>query len=143
MSKLTFKPAERKNKRTHVVLPCSSSPISASFKETTFAAVVALTHGYLTADCVEACRRIVRRAVKKAAKMRISANPFLPLTTKPAEVRMGKGKGKIDYHVYPVSKGKVLFELSGIPFQRGKVALARTQSKLPFETRIVKLFDRT
>lgn len=143
MNKLVFKPSERKNKRTHVILPQTSSSPFIGFKETSFAAVLALDSGYLTVECIEACRRIVRRAVKKAAKIRISVNPFLPLTTKPAEVRMGKGKGKIDHHVYPVSKGKVLFELSGIPFHRGKVALMRTQSKLPFETRIVKLFDRS
>jgi len=77
------------------------------------------------------------------AKLRFCLNPFLSITEKPSEVRMGKGKGKVEYHVYPVAKGKILFELAGIPWYKGKPALKRSQVKLPIKTKIIVLRDWT
>lgn len=140
--KIVFKPQEKKTKRVHFVKP---SPMSHSthFKNSeNSAAIIAIGSGYLNAKCIEACRRVVRRAVKRTAKLRICLNPFLPVTTKPSEVRMGKGKGKIDRHLYPVPKGKVIFELSSRDLFKCKAALRKTQSKLPFDTRLAILNDR-
>lgn len=105
-------------------------------------ALIALSSGFLSSSCIEACRRVVRRTVKRIAKLKLRLRPFLPVTAKPAEVRMGKGKGKIDAHVYPVTKGSILFELNGVNFDRGRLALRKTQSKLPFSSRLVSLYDR-
>lgn len=138
---LTFKPQERKQRRIHMVLPGPVVP-APHLADSGSSALLSLAEGFLTADCIEACRRTVRRAVKRSAKLRIRLRPFLPLTTKPSEVRMGKGKGKVDDHVYPVSKGRLLFELSGVPSRKGRYALKKVQNKIPFGTRLVVLNDR-
>lgn len=140
MKKLVFKPQEKKQKRIHMVTP--GRTCGKKFHETGGIAVIALSSGFLSADCIEACRRVVRRAVKRVAKLKLRLRPFLPLTSKPAEVRMGKGKGKIERHVYPVSKGSLLFELNGVSSYKGRIALKKTQSKLPFPSRLVFLHDR-
>lgn len=139
--RLFFKPEERKSKRVHLVR-FPSSKMESGFASTGFAAVKAKTAGYMKASCIEACRRIVRRAVKKAAKLRIALRPYLPMTKKPAEVRMGKGKGKVDDYYYPVYPGKILFELSGIPAFRGRPALRKTLRRLPVSASVVVLRDR-
>lgn len=137
-----FKPQERSQIRSHLVRSDTSVLRINPIQDSGCAAILALSSGYLTAECIEACRRAVRRALKKVAKLRICARSYLPLTQKPSEVRMGKGKGKIKRHVYPVRQGKVIFEVSGVSAAKGKVALARIQSKIHVPTRIVSLVDR-
>jgi large subunit ribosomal protein L16 len=99
--------------------------------------------GLIRENAIEAARKAVRKAVRKAAKLRFCLNPFLGVTEKPSEVRMGKGKGKLEYHAYPVAKGKILFELTGIPWYKGKVALKRGQVKIPLKTKVIILKDLT
>jgi large subunit ribosomal protein L16 len=140
MKKLTFKPQEKKQKRVHMVLPGRIN--TKKFYESEGLALIALSSGFLSSKCIEACRRVVRRAVKRAARLKLRLRPFLPVTAKPAEVRMGKGKGKIDDYLYPVTKGSILFELNGVGFYKGKLALRKTQSKLPFPSRLISLYDR-
>lgn len=105
-------------------------------------AIKALQYGKITSNQIEAARRAIRKITKKVGKVYIRVYPFLPLTKKPAEVRMGKGKGsKIRAWVYPVKPGKTVFEISGVSKTIAMLALASAIEKLAVKCKIINLLD--
>ena len=100
-------------------------------------ALKALESGRITARQIEATRRAITRQMKRRGNVRICIFPFQPITNKPIEVRMGKGKGNVAYWVCSVPKGKILYEIRGVPLSIGLQALRAGSHKLPLLTKIV------
>jgi large subunit ribosomal protein L16 len=92
----------------------------------------------LTARQIEAARRAITRHMKRAGRVWIRIFPDVPVSSKPAEVRMGSGKGSPEFWVARVKPGRVMFELDGVTDQVAKEALLLGAAKLPIKTRIVK-----
>ncbi|GCE79742.1 50S ribosomal protein L16 [Komagataeibacter oboediens] len=91
----------------------------------------------ITARQIEAARRAITRAMKRAGRVWIRIFPDLPVSTKPAEVRMGSGKGSPEYWVARVKPGRILFEIEGVPPEVAREALALGAAKLPIKTKFV------
>jgi large subunit ribosomal protein L16 len=93
--------------------------------------------GWMTAQQIEAARIAINRTIKRGGKMWIRVFPAKPITKKPAETRMGKGKGSPEYWVAPVKPGKILYELTGVDEDLAKKALTLAGNKLPFATKVI------
>ena len=91
----------------------------------------------VTARQIEAARRAITRHMKRAGRVWIRVFPDVPVSKKPAEVRMGSGKGAPEFWAARVKPGRVLFELDGVPVTVAKEALALAAAKLPIKTRFV------
>jgi len=91
----------------------------------------------ITARQIEAARRSITRRMRRAGKVWIRIFPDVPVSTKPAEVRMGKGKGSPEYWVAKVKPGRIMFELDGVPETVARDAFALAAAKLPIATRVV------
>ncbi len=98
----------------------------------------AITGARITARQIEAARRTISRHIKRGGKLWIRIFPDYPVTKKPAETRMGSGKGNPEYWVAIVKPGRIMFELSGIPEETVKEAFRLASHKLPVKTVIVK-----
>ncbi len=98
----------------------------------------ALEPGWITSRQIEAARVAITRKVKKGAKIWIRIFPDKPVTRKPAETRMGKGKGNPEFWVAVVRPGRILYEMAGVPEEMAKEALRLAANKLPIATKIVK-----
>ncbi len=98
----------------------------------------ALTPGWLTAQQIEAARIAIARYLKRGGKVWINVFPDKPVTKKPAETRMGSGKGSPEYWVAVVKPGRVIFELAGIEREAAFEALRLASTKLPIKTKIVQ-----
>jgi large subunit ribosomal protein L16 len=94
--------------------------------------------GRVTARQIEASRRTMTRHIKRGGKIWIRIFPDKPITTKPLEVRQGKGKGNVEYWVAQVRPGKVLFEMEGVSEKLASEAFALAAAKLPLTTTFVK-----
>src|SRR5919199_418630 len=92
----------------------------------------------VTARQIEAARRAITRAMKRQGRVWIRVFPDVPVSTKPIEVRMGKGKGTPEYWVCRVKPGRIMFEVDGVPVQVAKEALALAAAKLPVKPRLVE-----
>lgn len=92
----------------------------------------------VTARQIEAARRAIMRHIRRAGKLWIRIFPDLPVTRKPAEVRMGSGKGSPEFFVCRVKPGRIMFELDGVPEILAREAFERASAKLPIKTRFVK-----
>lgn len=101
----------------------------------------ALECGYVTAKQIEAARIAMTRHVKRGGKMWIRIFPDKPITKKPAEVRMGKGKGAPEAWVAVVRPGKILYEMEGVPMELAREALRLASHKLPIRTRFIERGD--
>ncbi|MBU0469366.1 MAG: 50S ribosomal protein L16 [Candidatus Omnitrophica bacterium] len=99
--------------------------------------IKALENGFIKATHIEACRIVVARKMKGVGKLWINIFPHKPVTKKPAEVRMGKGKGDVSHWVAAVKRGKVIFEMSGVPEEFAKTVLRVVSFKLPIKTKFV------
>ena len=97
----------------------------------------ALEPCWMTSRQIEAARRAIVRHVKRGGKLWIRIFPDKPVTAKPAETRMGKGKGAVDHWVAVVKPGRMIFELSGVPEEAAREAMRLASHKLPIKTRIV------
>src|SRR6476661_2496386 len=97
----------------------------------------------LTARQIEAARRAITRHIKRQGRLWIRVFPDLPVTGKPAEVRMGKGKGSPEYWAARVKPGRILFELDGVPGDIARVAFERAMEKLPIKTKVVARFGES
>ena len=97
----------------------------------------ATTHGHLTARQIEAARRCVTRFVKRGGKLWIRVFPDKPITKKPIEVRMGAGKGNVEYWVAPIQPGRMLYEIEGIPEETAREAFRLAAAKLSVKTTFV------
>ncbi|BCX18602.1 MAG: 50S ribosomal protein L16 [Geminicoccaceae bacterium] len=91
----------------------------------------------VTARQIEAARRAITRHLKRAGRLWIRVFPDVPVTKKPAEVRMGKGKGSVEYWICRVKPGRILFEIDGVPAELAAEAIARGAAKLPIRTKFV------
>ncbi|NLG68275.1 MAG: 50S ribosomal protein L16 [Firmicutes bacterium] len=101
-------------------------------------ALQALEPGWITAQQIEAARIAITRQVKRGGKLWIRIFPDKPVTKKPAETRMGSGKGAPEYWVAVVKPGRILFEMAGVPEPVAMEALRLAAFKLPIRTRIIR-----
>ncbi len=101
-------------------------------------ALKAVSRGRITARQIEAARRTMTRHVKRGGKIWIRVFPDKPITGKPLEVRMGKGKGSVEYWIAQIQPGKILFEMSGVPDDLAIEAFNLASAKLSINTTIVK-----
>lgn len=92
----------------------------------------------VTARQIEAARRAITREMKRAGRVWIRVFPDLPVSKKPVEVRMGKGKGSVEFWAARVKPGRILFEIDGVPSDVAKEALRLGAMKLPILTRVVE-----
>ena len=97
----------------------------------------ATTPGRVTARQIEAARRAITRRMKRAGRVWIRIFPDVPVSTKPTEVRMGKGKGSPEYWMARVKPGRIMFEVDGVDETIAREAFDRGAAKLPVQTRIV------
>ncbi len=95
----------------------------------------------VTARQIEASRRAITREMKRQGKVWIRVFPDTPVTGKPIEVRMGKGKGSVDRWVSRVAPGRILFEIDGVPEDIAREALRLGAAKLPVKTKVVKRIE--
>ncbi len=93
-----------------------------------------ITRGRITARQIEAARRTITRHVKRGGKMWIRIFPDKPITKKPLEVRMGKGKGSVEYWVAQIKPGTMLYEIQGVPEELAREAFKLAAAKLPVKT---------
>lgn len=101
----------------------------------------ALEVGWITNRQIEAARIAINRHVKRGGKLWITIFPDKPLTVKPAETRMGKGKGNPEHWVAVVKPGRIMFELDGVTDELAREAMSLAAHKLPIKTRFVKRED--
>lgn len=102
----------------------------------------ALDRGWITAQQIEACRVAINRKFSRRGKVWIRVFPDKPVSKKPAEVRMGKGKGGVSHYVARVRPGRVLFEVANIPRELAQEALRMAAGKLGIRTRFVERVER-
>src|ERR1051325_7585892 len=98
----------------------------------------ALEPNRVTAREIEAARRAITREMKREGRVWIRVFPDVPVTSKPTEVRMGKGKGATEYWAAKVKPGRIMFEIDGVPAELAREALALAAAKLPIRTRFVQ-----
>lgn len=101
-------------------------------------ALKATGRGRITARQIEAARRAMTRYIKRGGKIWIRVFPDKPITQKPLEVRMGKGKGSVEYWVCQIQPGKVLYEMEGVSEEIAREAFRLAAAKIPVETAFVK-----
>jgi large subunit ribosomal protein L16 len=101
----------------------------------------ALEPCWMTSRQIEAARRAIVRHVKRGGKLWIRVFPDKPVTAKPAETRMGAGKGAVDHWVAVVKPGRMIFEMSGVPEEAAREAMRLASHKLPIKTRFVSRQD--
>ena len=97
-----------------------------------------LERKYITSRQIEAARRAIIRYLRKGGKLWIRIFPDKPITTKGAEVPMGGGKGSVEYYVFPIKPGRIIFELEGIPEKQAREAFRKATDKLPVKTKFIK-----
>jgi large subunit ribosomal protein L16 len=101
----------------------------------------ALEPVWMTSRQIEAARRVIVRQVRRHGKYWIRIFPDKPVTKKPAETRMGKGKGAVEYYVAVIKPGRILFEVSGLDEEMAHEVLRQASHKLPIKTQVVARFD--
>jgi len=105
-------------------------------------ALQALEPGWITSRQIEAMRRTVVRHMRRRGKYWIRIFPDKPVTAKPAETRMGKGKGSVDHWVAVVKPGRIMFEVGGVPEDMAREALRLAAYKLPIRSQVVSREDK-
>jgi large subunit ribosomal protein L16 len=103
--------------------------------------IKALENAWITGRQIEAARQAITRHMKREGQLWIRIFPAKPITKKPAEVRMGKGKGAPEGFVYPITPGRIIFEVEGVPFETAKEALRLGAQKFPITTKFVMRRD--
>lgn len=99
--------------------------------------IASLQCGRITANQIESARRVISKSVKKLGSYKIHIRPTTSVSKKPAEVRMGKGKGGIDHYVSRVKAGQVLFTIEGLPSLLAQATLLKASRKLPIKIKII------
>jgi large subunit ribosomal protein L16 len=100
--------------------------------------LLATEPAWITSRQIEAARRAISHHVKRGGKVWIRIFPDVPVSTKPAEVRMGSGKGAPEYWVVRIKPGRIMFEIDGVPIETAREALSLGAAKLPIKTKIVQ-----
>ncbi len=103
--------------------------------------IKSLEYAWITSRQIEAARQAVTRRMRREGQLWIRIFPDKPITKKPAEVRMGKGKGAPEGFVYPITPGRIIFEIEGVPFETAKEALRIGAQKFPVKTKFVMRRD--
>ncbi|MBS1653067.1 MAG: 50S ribosomal protein L16 [Bacteroidetes bacterium] len=103
--------------------------------------IKALSEARVNSRQIESARQALTRFMKREGQVWIRIFPDRPVTAKPAEVRMGKGKGSLEYWMAPVKRGRIIFEAEGVPLETAKEALRLAAQKLPVITRFVVRHD--
>ena len=103
--------------------------------------IKSLQSKFITGRQIEAARQAMARHMKREGQIWIRIFPDKPITKKPAEVRMGKGKGAPEYFVAPVTPGRILFEVEGVPLEVAKEALRLAAQKMPVTTKFIMRRD--
>jgi large subunit ribosomal protein L16 len=98
----------------------------------------AVEPGRVTARQIEAARRAISRHIRRVGRVWIRIFPDVPVSSKPAEVRMGSGKGSPEFWICRVKPGRIMFELDGVPADIAKIAFELAAAKLPISTRFVQ-----
>lgn len=98
-----------------------------------------LESGRINSRQIEAARKVITRCMKRAGKLWISVFPHTPVTKKPAEVRMGSGKGSVEYYMMKILPGRVIFEIDGVNDDIALEALTKAAAKLPFKAKIINI----
>jgi large subunit ribosomal protein L16 len=101
----------------------------------------AMEPGFITDRQIEASRIAMTRFIKRGGKIWVRMFPDKPITKKPAEVRMGSGKGPLDHWAAPIKAGKILFEMEGVTLEQAKEAMRLASHKLPITTKVVHRHD--
>jgi len=96
-----------------------------------------LENGWITGRQIEAARQAITRYMRREGQLWIRIFPDKPITKKPAEVRMGKGKGAPEGFVAPITPGRIMFEVEGVPYETAKEALRLGAQKMPVQTKMV------
>ncbi len=104
-------------------------------------ALKALDHSRVNPRQLEAARRAATRQMKRDGKLWIRVFPDVPVSKKPAEVRMGKGKGGVEFYIARISPGRILFEVQGVDEVVATRALSLASDKLPMKTKIVRRYE--
>ena len=99
--------------------------------------LIALEPGWITSRQIEAARIVLSRSIKKVGRVWIRIFPHKAITKKPAETRMGKGKGSPEYWVAVIKPGRILFEIDGLNFEEAQEAFRKCNNKLPIKTKMV------
>jgi len=102
----------------------------------------ALDRGKITTNQIESCRVTINRHFARKGQVWIRVFPHKPVTAKPLETRMGKGKGNVDHYVAEIKPGRVLFEVAGVSREDAQTALRLASAKLPIKTRFVERLER-
>ncbi|PNY82097.1 50S ribosomal protein L16 [Deinococcus koreensis] len=100
--------------------------------------LIAVEPAWIKSNQIEACRIVMSRHFRRGGKIYIRIFPDKPVTKKPAETRMGKGKGAVEFWVSVVKPGRVMFEVSGVTEEQAKEAFRLAGHKLPIQTKMVK-----
>jgi large subunit ribosomal protein L16 len=98
----------------------------------------ALSNAWITSRQIEASRRAIVNYLKKGGKLWIRIFPDKPVTQRPPEVTMGGGKGNVEFYVFPVRRGRILFEIDGVSEEIAREALSRANDKMPLKTKFIK-----
>ncbi len=101
----------------------------------------ALAPERITSRQIEATRRVLARMMKRQGRIWIRIFPDTPVTSKPLEVRMGKGKGSVEYWAAKVKPGRIMFEIDGVPREVARESLARAAEKLPIKCKVVERIE--
>ena len=101
-------------------------------------AIQALGRGYFSSSQIEAARVAINRHMKRRGKVWIRVFPHKPVTKKPLETRMGKGKGPVEYYVAAIKPGTILFEVSGVSLTIAREAMRLADNKIPFRCRFLQ-----
>ncbi len=131
-----LQPKKSKYRRVHKMSVKGNAQRGAEISFGTFA-LKALEPAWLSAQQIEATRITISRAMKREGKFWIRIFPDKPITKKPAEVRMGKGKGAPEYWAAVVHPGRILFELDGVSQEIAQEALRLAANKLPIKTKFI------
>ena len=97
----------------------------------------ALSNCRIKENQIEAARKVINNSLNRAGKLWINIFPNFPVSKKPVEVRMGKGKGEISFWVSKVKSGKVIFELDSVTYAQAKIAFSKASAKLPLKTKFI------
>ena len=132
-----FKKARKGRLRKEVSNHCSQRSLQKKFHNLKYGdyALISLVGARFHSRQLEAGRRTITSSLRRAGRLWIRAFPDLPVSAKPSEARMGKGKGPVSFWVAPVKSGQILYEIAGVPQEDALRALNNAAKKLPFPTR--------
>ena len=134
MSLLIPKNLRRRKPQTRTLNGKASNGNTVAFGEF---GLKAMDNRYVTNRQLESARKVIVRSVKKFGKIWFRVFPAFPLTKKGLEMPMGKGKGEVDQYTAPIKKGKVVFEINGLPEAEAREVLMKAAAKMPMKMRVV------